>query len=61
MFYANQVREFGAVPKAENQRPTRGELELAQSLVEKLSSPDFEPETYSDIYRTQVLAMLKRR
>jgi non-homologous end joining protein Ku len=32
MFYANEVRDFAAIPKAENQRPTRGELELAQSL-----------------------------
>jgi DNA end-binding protein Ku len=61
MFYANEVRDFAAIPKAENQRPTRGELELAQSLVEKLSSPDFEPETYSDMYRTQVLAMLEEK
>jgi DNA end-binding protein Ku len=61
MFYANEVRDFGAVPKAENQRPTRGELELAQSLVEKLSSKEFEPEAYIDIYRTQVLAMLEEK
>ena len=60
MFYANEVRDFAAIPKADR-RPTRGELELAQSLVEKLSSPEFEPEAYSDMYRTQVLAMLEEK
>jgi DNA end-binding protein Ku len=61
MFYANEVRDFGAIPKGEGVWPTRGELELARSLVEKLSSPEFEPERYSDLYRTQVLAMLEEK
>lgn len=44
-------------------RPTADaeEFELAISLVEKLSSSGVEPEAYTDLYRTQVLAMLEEK
>jgi non-homologous end joining protein Ku len=34
------------------------EFELANSLIEKLSSEDFEPKGYEDEYQTRVAAMI---
>jgi non-homologous end joining protein Ku len=47
--------------QAEGQRPTPEEFELAISLVEKFSSSDVEPEAYTDLYPTKVLAMLEEK
>jgi non-homologous end joining protein Ku len=37
MFYADEVRDFAAIPRAEGQRLTPEEFELASGLVEKNS------------------------
>ena len=34
------------------------ELEMAESLIESLTAPDFAPEKYHDTYREQVLALI---
>ena len=59
MYYANEVRDFGAIAKGDGARLTPEEFELATGLIEKLSNPEFEPENYSDAYRAQVLAMIE--
>ena len=59
MYYANEVRDFGAIGKGNGARLTPEEFELATGLIEKLSNPEFEPENYSDLYRAQVLAMIE--
>jgi non-homologous end joining protein Ku len=61
MHYANEVRDFGAIPKAEQERLTAAELNLATGLVEKLSSPEFEPEIYRNERRAPVRAMLEEK
>jgi non-homologous end joining protein Ku len=58
MFYANEIRDFDQVPKAEGVRVTSEEIELGAGLLEKLSSENFEPENYEDEYRNRVRAML---
>ena len=58
MFYANEVRDFGAIPKPEGQKLTPQEFELATGLMEKLSSADFDPEIYHDEHYERVTAML---
>jgi DNA end-binding protein Ku len=37
MFYRDEVGDFGALPKAEQQRLTPTEIDLAKGLVKKLS------------------------
>ena len=61
MYYWNEVRDFSAIPKAEGERLTPEERELARGLVEKLSSDEFHPEAYKDEYRERVLAMLEQK
>jgi DNA end-binding protein Ku len=61
MFYADEVRDFDQVPKADNERLSTQELELSRGLIEKLSSEDFEPEIYRDEYRERVLALLDEK
>ena len=58
MFYANEVRDFGAIPKADGQKLTPQEFELATGLMEKLSSPDFDAEIYHDEHHERVTTML---
>jgi DNA end-binding protein Ku len=61
MFYANEIRDFDQVPKAEGVRVTSEEIELGAVLLEKLSSENFEPENYEDEYRNRVLAMIEEK
>jgi DNA end-binding protein Ku len=58
MFYANEIPDFNEIPKIEEARLTLAEFELANGLVEKLSSENFEPEAYEDEYQNRVRAML---
>jgi DNA end-binding protein Ku len=58
IFYANEVRDFDQVPKAEDVRISDDELPLGRGLIEKLSSENFEPQSYEDEYRNRVLAMI---
>ena len=61
MYYANEVRDFDAIAKGDGARLTPEEFQLATGLMEKLSNPEFEPEAYSDVYRTQVLSMIEEK
>jgi DNA end-binding protein Ku len=61
MFYGEEVRDFSAIPKAETQRLTPEEFELATGLIERLSSNAFDPEAYSDEYRERVQAMIDQK
>jgi DNA end-binding protein Ku len=56
--YVNEIRDFNEIPKGEAPRLTAAEFELANGLVEKLSSENFEPEAYDDEYQNRVRAML---
>jgi DNA end-binding protein Ku len=58
MFYANEIRDFNEIAKAEGVRLSPAEFELANSLMEKLSLDDFEPQSYEDEYQSRVLAMI---
>jgi DNA end-binding protein Ku len=61
MFYANEIRDFNEIAKAEGVRLSAAEFELANSLMEKLSSEDFELESYEDEYQARVLAMIESK
>src|SRR5206468_7427046 len=61
MFYANEIRDLSEIAKGEGVRLSAAEFELANSLVEKLSSDDFEPESYEDEYQNRVIAMIESK
>ena len=58
MYYQNEVRDFGQIPKGDSQRITQEQLELGEGLIEQMSTDKFEPEKYRDEYRLRVLAMV---
>lgn len=58
MYYQDEIRDFAAVPQGQPAQPTSAERELAAALIQRLSSDEFHPEAYSDLYRTQLLSLL---
>jgi DNA end-binding protein Ku len=58
MYYADEVRDFKQVPKAEDVKISEKELELGVGLVERLTADEFKPENYKDEYRIRVLRMI---
>ena len=38
MYYENEVRDFGQIPKGDSQRITQEQLELGEGLIERMSS-----------------------
>jgi DNA end-binding protein Ku len=47
--------------KGENIKLPSEQLELGMSLIEKMSSADFEPERYADECRERALAMIEKK
>ena len=58
MFYKNEVKDVGQIPRAESERVTQDELKLATGLIDQMSDGGFEPDKYQDDYRLRVLAMI---
>ncbi len=61
MYFADEIRDFGEVDKGEDAKLKPGEMELAQRLVEELSSKAFAPDKYDDEYRGRVLAAVEAK
>ena len=61
MYYGNEVRDFKQVPKSDNVKISKTELELGVGLIERLTSEEFKPENYKDEYRIRVLGMLDEK
>jgi DNA end-binding protein Ku len=60
MYYANEVRNFADIPKAEKAKLSDEEIQLGADLIESVSD-EFEPDRYKDEYRIRVLAMLDEK
>ena len=60
MYYANEVRNFAEIPKAENAKLSSEEIELGADLIEGMSN-EFKLENYGDEYRERVQAMLDEK
>jgi DNA end-binding protein Ku len=60
LYYANEVRNFGDVPKVDNAKLSDEEIELAADLIENMSD-EFNPEKYRDEYRERVQRMLEEK
>lgn len=61
MYFADEVRDFGQIPKAEGAKLPKREIDLSRDLIEKLSADEFEPEKYHDEYRERFLAMVEQK
>jgi DNA end-binding protein Ku len=61
MYYFNELRDFNQVPKGQNVKVSEKELELGVGLIERLTSEEFNPESYKDEYRLRVLAMIDEK
>jgi DNA end-binding protein Ku len=61
MFFADEIRDFGEVDKGEDAKIKPGEMELAERLVNELSSEAFKPEKYEDEYQARVLAAVEAK
>src|SRR6185436_17501486 len=61
LFFKNEIRDFDAIAKGEGVKLPGEQLELGMSLIEKMSSADFEPERYADEYRERALAMIEQK
>ncbi|HEX8909469.1 MAG TPA: Ku protein, partial [Anaeromyxobacteraceae bacterium] len=60
MNYADEVVDQGELELPENPAPAPRELEMAQRLVESLTTA-FEPGRYHDTHREKVLALVERK
>jgi DNA end-binding protein Ku len=61
MYYADEVRDFGEIDKGKETSVRPGELDLAQRLIDELSSTEFKPEKYHDDYREKVLKVIESK
>ena len=61
LFFKNEIRDFDAIATGEGIKLPGEQLELGMSLIEKMSSADFEPERYTDEYRERALAMIEKK
>ena len=61
MYFANEVRNFGEIPKGESAKITGAETSLAIRLIDELSNDEFEPEKYHDEYSERVLNLVNEK
>jgi DNA end-binding protein Ku len=61
LFYADEVRSFDDIEFGDEVEVSAREAELANQLVEQLSTERFEPEKYEDRYRARVLEAVDRK
>jgi DNA end-binding protein Ku len=61
MYYAHEVREFEQVPKAENVKLSKQEVNAEIGLIDKLTAEEFEPKNFEDDYRTRMKKMLDEK
>jgi DNA end-binding protein Ku len=61
MYFADEIRNFGEIDKGANATIKSGELELAQRLIDELSSKEFKPEQYHDEYRDRLLEVVEAK
>jgi DNA end-binding protein Ku len=60
LFYANEVRNFADIAKAENSKLSDEEIDLGAHLIENMSD-EFKSDKYRDEYRERVQAMLEEK
>jgi non-homologous end joining protein Ku len=61
MYFANEVRDFGQIPKTEGAKVPQREIDLSKDLIEKLLAEELEPEKHHDEYRERFLVKITKR
>jgi len=59
MFYADEVRDFGAIEFEGAAAPKEKELKLAEMLIDELSEDKFNPMAFKDDYRERLLERIR--
>lgn len=57
LYYADELRDASEIDRAQGLEVKPAELNLALKLMDELSSDEFHPEHYQDIYRERVLEL----
>ena len=61
LFYADEVQLFDEIEFGDDVELKKGELDLANQLIEHLSQPRFQGDKYEDSYRQAVLEAVERK
>jgi DNA end-binding protein Ku len=61
MYFADEIRDFGEIDKGADATVKPGELQLAERLIDELSSKEFKPDQYHDEYRTRLLEVVESK
>ena len=61
MYFPDEVREFGQIPKGADAKVPKREIDLARDLIDKMSAGEFEPGKYHDEYRERFLTMVEQK
>jgi DNA end-binding protein Ku len=61
MYFADEVRDFGEVPRAKAQRVKEDELKLGAGLIDQMTNDEFDPDKYHDEYRERALELLEEK
>ncbi len=61
LYYADEVASFADIEFGDEVEVKRGELDLAQQLIEQLANERFQPDKYEDEYRKELLSAIDRK
>ena len=61
LYYADEVAKFDEIEFGDEPEIKRGELDLAQQLIEQLANERFPPDKYEDEYRRELLSAIDRK
>jgi DNA end-binding protein Ku len=61
MYFADEIRDFGEIDKGQDATVKPNELQLAERLIDELSSKEFKPEQYHDEYRDRLLEVVESK
>ncbi|HYQ88036.1 MAG TPA: Ku protein [Candidatus Binatia bacterium] len=61
MYFADEIRDFGEIDKGQDATVKPSELQLAERLIDELSSKEFKPEQYHDEYRDRLLEVVESK
>ncbi|MFW5876624.1 MAG: Ku protein [Myxococcota bacterium] len=61
VYYADEVRSFDEVDRAGDVEYRKGEIEMAEQLIQQLATDQFDPEKYRDEYRDRVMQAVEQK
>lgn len=61
MFYADEVRDFGAIDLEESTPVRDKEIQLAETLINELTEKKFNPMQFKDEYRERLLEQIRKK